>query len=77
MLSPSVWRAWIEMRLSDAANKPFESPSVWRAWIEIPTPRGISTNTASPSVWRAWIEMRSNDFWLLHLLVALRMEGVD
>ena len=35
LLSPSVWREWIEIELICACVFSVSSPSVWREWIEI------------------------------------------
>ena len=35
VLSPSVWREWIEITSYSGQNKSDMSPSVWREWIEI------------------------------------------
>ena len=35
LLSPSSWRAWIEMIICIGSLEIVVSPSSWRAWIEI------------------------------------------
>ena len=35
LVSPSVWREWIEIRPQPSRYHPGGSPSVWREWIEI------------------------------------------
>ena len=78
-MSPSPWRAWIEMIFADFVGI-FSglSPSPWRAWIEINSlTSGGFPNSTSPSPWRAWIEIRDGRASRAVIQVALPVEGVD
>ena len=46
IVSPSVWRVWIEMILMQLPKRrKKQSPSVWRVWIEIiPRAAGIGSS---------------------------------
>ena len=59
-LSPSVWREWIEIRIScNSRCTSQSSPSVWREWIEMQCLSESRQDACrSPSVWREWIEIR-------------------
>ena len=61
LVSPSVWREWIEIFPFPDNETVSESPSVWREWIEIPPKRESSPSQMSPSVWREWIEISSGE----------------
>ena len=57
-MSPSLRRAWIEMRgLGAEWFLAGGSPSLRRAWIEILLLSNTASAAASPSLRRAWIEM--------------------
>ena len=78
-MSPSPWRAWIEMIFADFVGI-FSglSPSPWRAWIEINSlTSGGFPNSTSPSPWRAWIEILGVISRADVYHVALPVEGVD
>ena len=48
MVSPSVWREWIEIKVTRTMAAADElSPSVWREWIEIATDSALSLSPLS------------------------------
>ena len=79
LLSPSSWRAWIEIATFSLEQARPEEVALLMEGVD----RNIENRfrqlcpDRSPSSWRAWIEIPLRLTKIRHTSVALLMEGVD
>ena len=76
--SPSVWREWIEMSSHYLCPGGSTSlPPCGGSGLKCGRLGTAARQRWSPSVWREWIEMKLTAEKHKHLVVSLRVEGVD
>ena len=78
VLSPSVWREWIEIsRLIGVGGSVECLPPCGGSGLKYEDIVQIIASRTSPSVWREWIEIAARGRCCVYCIVSLRVEGVD
>ena len=77
-MSPSPWRAWIEIQVRKRLTRPLMGrPPRGGRGLKYQEYILFGIRTASPSPWRAWIEIFFALITMFDSVVALPVEGVD